>query len=155
MEPLPLKDIHLPPDVSVWPLATGWWLLISLILFCTVSGFWMYRRFKRRAGLRAANKLLLAIANDPQQTEQQKLTALSALLRRVAISTAPRDEVASLNGEAWLAYLDKGLKDDPFSQGIGRCFADAHYRAMPTEVDLPALIKLCQRWLKQQQPQRG
>ncbi len=155
MESLPLKDIHLPPEVGVWPLATGWWLLIAVIVFCIVSGFWLYRRFKRRAGLRVANKLLLAIANDPQQTDQQKLTALSALLRRVALSTAPRSEVASLNGEAWLAYLDKGFKDAPFSQGIGRCLADAHYRATPAEVDLPALIKLCQRWLKQQQPQRG
>lgn len=155
MESLPLKDIHLPPDVSVWPLASGWWLLIGLILFCIVSGFWIYRLLKRRAGLRAANKLLLAIANDSQQTDQQKLTALSALLRRVALSTAPRDQVASLNGPAWLAYLDKGFKDAPFSQGIGCCLADAHYRATPAEVDLPALIKLCQRWLKQQQPQRG
>jgi hypothetical protein len=155
MESLPLKDIHLPPDVSVWPLSSGWWLLIGLILFCIASGFWMYRRFKRRAGLRAANKLLLAIANDPQPTNQQKLTALSALLRRVAISTAPRDQVASLNGEAWLAYLDKGFKDAPFSQGIGCCLADAHYRTTPAEVDLPALIKLCERWLKQQQPKRA
>jgi cbb3-type cytochrome oxidase subunit 3 len=155
MESLPLKDIHLPPDVSVWPLASGWWILIGLILFCIASGFWIYRRLKRRAGLRAANKLLLAIANDSQQTDQQKLTALSALLRRVALSTAPRDQVASLNGPAWLAYLDKGFKDAPFSQGIGCCLADAHYRATPAEVDLPALIKLCQRWLKQQQPQRG
>ena len=155
MESLPLKDIHLPPDVSVWPLATGWWLLIGLILFLMITGLWFYRHLKSRAGLRAANKLLLAIANDSLQTDQQKLTALSALLRRVAISTAPRDAVASLNGAAWLAYLDKGFKDAPFSQGIGRCLADAHYRATPAEVDLPAVIKLCQRWLKQQQPKRG
>lgn len=155
MESLPLKDIHLPPEVSVWPLATGWWLLIGLILLFMLSSFWLYRHFKRRAGLRLANKMLLAIASDTQQNDHQKLIALSALLRRVALSNAPRAQVASLNGAAWLAYLDSGFKDAPFSQGVGRCLADGHYRPESSAIDMPALIKLCQRWLKQQQPKRG
>ena len=26
---LPINDIILPPDVGVWPLAPGWWLLLT------------------------------------------------------------------------------------------------------------------------------
>ncbi|OAI02897.1 DUF4381 domain-containing protein [Methylomonas methanica] len=151
MEPLPLKDIHLPDSVAFWPPAPGWWLLAVLLPLLIFLCRYFYKRIRRQTAAKTAAKLLSAIRRDSGADARQTLAALSALLRRVAISTAPRSDVASLRGEAWLSYLDQFLPDAPFSQGPGRCLADGHYRQTPpADAELEALFELCERWLKQQ-----
>lgn len=150
MEPLPLKDIHLPESIGWWPPASGWWLLTILLILCILAIRRAYRRLTRKTAIKRAQTLLTQIRqqqSDPLQT----LTDLSALLRRTAISADARGAVAGLRGQAWLEYLDRKLPDAPFSQGVGRCLADAHYRpSAPEQTDLEALFELCERWLKQQ-----
>lgn len=151
MEQLPLKDIHLPEAVGFWPPAPGWWLLAILLPAMIASAFYLYKRYRRKAALRIAAKLLAAVRGDNDSERLQRLAALSALLRRVAMTTAPRAEVAGLRGQAWLQYLDGEFADKPFSQGVGRCLADAQYRqTVPDDIDMEVLFKLCERWLKEQ-----
>ncbi len=151
MEPLPLKDIHLPESIHWWPPAIGWWLLAILLPLTIAAVIHLYRRLRRQTALKTARKMLAALRQDKNRDPLQTLMALSTLLRRVAISTAPRVDVASLSGEAWLAYLDASCQDAPFSQGAGRCLSDVQYRkTVPEGVDLEALFMLCERWLKQQ-----
>ncbi len=149
MESLPLKDIHLPDAIGWWPPAPGWWLTpIALILLFLII-FSLYRRLRRKTALKTARGMLnnLRGHNDNLQT----LTELSALMRRMAISCDSRAAVAGLRGQEWLDYLDRKLPDRPFSQGVGQCLADAHYRPVaPGNLDTEALINLCERWLKQQ-----
>lgn len=151
MEQLPLKDIHLPDSINWWPPAPGWWLLAVLLPLVIAAAVYLFKRLRRRTALKTAGKLLAAIRRNQRPDKLQTLAALSALLRRVAISTAPRADVAGLSGQAWLAYLDASFQDAPFSQGVGRCLADAPYRqTAPDDADLEALFKLCERWLKRQ-----
>lgn len=150
MDSLDLKDIHLPEAISWWPPAPGWLLLpvaFLLILFAVRA---IFRRLTRKTAIKQAQKLFIQLRRNPGDT-LETLTTLSALMRRTAISTNTRSEVASLRGQAWLDYLDSSLPDAPFSQGVGRCLADAHYRNIePDVIDLDALFSLCERWLKQQ-----
>ncbi len=149
MEPLPLKDIHLPAAIGWWPPAPGWWLLPLVIVLLWLAARYLYRRLTRKTAIHTAQTLLKTLSK--QTDTLQTLTALSALLRRTAISIDGRSQVAGLRGHAWLEYLDRSLPESAFSQGIGRCLADAHYRPGVTDdIDLPALIALCERWLKQQ-----
>jgi Domain of unknown function (DUF4381) len=151
MEPLALKDIHLPEAITWWPPAPGWWALLLAIMLLLSGGVMLYRRLRRKTALKHAWRLLNQLKNTADQEPLATLTALSALLRRVAISRDHRDAVASLHGDAWLAYLDRGLPDAPFSSGIGRCLADAHYRhRLATDLDLATVFALCERWLKHQ-----
>lgn len=149
MESLPLKDIHLPEAIGWWPPAPGWWLAALSTILLLLLLVRIYKRLTRKTAVKSAQKLLKNIrqqAGDSRQT----LTELSALLRRTAISTDNRSEVASLQGQAWLEYLDSSVPDAAFSQGVGRCLADAHYRpVMPDDADVEALFVLCERWLKQ------
>ncbi len=148
---LPLRDIHLPEAIGWWPPAIGWWLLPILLTLAALALWWWYRKITRRTALKSAKRLLAEIKQDRQSDEQAKLLRLSALLRRVAISQAPRRNCAGLTGEAWLRYLDRSLEGSPFSEGIGRCLADAHFRKNPPNaIDISALIELCERWLKGQ-----
>ena len=153
MESLPLKDIHLPDAIGWWPPAPGWWLSLVLLGLLVLSVIYAYNRLTRKNAVKSARKLLQHIRQQPHDA-RQTLVELSALLRRTAMSTSKRDEVAGLVGQAWLEYLDQSLPDTPFSQGVGRCLANAHYRpSAADDMDLEALFALCERWLKQQSKQ--
>ena len=151
MEPLPLKDIHLPSAVGYWPPAPGWWLVLIGLPLLVFASIYLYRRLTRKTALKTAKKLLAALRQQPVDN-RQTLIQLSAILRRTAISRNPRATVASLSGAEWLRYLDGDFADAPFSQGIGHYLADGHYRPQaPDDADIAALFALCERWLKQQE----
>ncbi|OAI17256.1 hypothetical protein A1359_06185 [Methylomonas lenta] len=150
MDSLDLKDIHLPDSIGWWPPAPGWWLLLLASILVLFAARIIFRRLTAKTAIKHAQKLLKQLRQQPDD-KLETLTTLSALLRRTAISTTTRSEVAGLRGQAWLEYLDHCLPDAPFSKGVGRCLADAHYqKSEPDEVDFEALFNLCERWLKQQ-----
>lgn len=154
MAALQLKDIHLPTPVGYWPPAPGWWLLALLLPVLAWAGYRFYRRPRRRAAVKTAQAMLAAIRDDAGMDDRQKLAALSALLRRAAISRDGRESVAGLHGDAWLRYLDAELADRPFSEGEGRCLADGPYRPLAPTADISAVTALCERWLKQRAKSR-
>jgi cbb3-type cytochrome oxidase subunit 3 len=150
-EQLPLRDIHLPEAIGWWPPALGWWLLAVLIPLLLGFIYWLYRRITRKTAIKAAKKLLLQIKQDQQLDSEQKLKDLSALIRRVAISTTARTDCAGLTGQQWLEYLDRSVKGSPFREGVGRLLANAPYqKTAPTEQEVSQLISLCENWLNAQ-----
>jgi len=153
---LELRDIHLPDTTfSWWPPAIGWWILAIIIPLLCFFIFWLYKRITRKTALKTAKKLLLQIKHDTNLEDKHKLIELSELIRRVAISISPREETASLTGRAWLEYLDSSVKETPFSQGVGRCFADAQYqKTAMIDLDMSLLITLCENWLKAQKEKK-
>jgi len=147
---LPLKDLHLPDPINWFPPAIGWWLVIVLVPVLIAFSYWLYRRLTRKTALKSAKILLISIKNS-RMDNAQKLAELSALLRRVAISVAPRAQTAGLTGQAWLAFLDSSLIGSPFTKGAGQCLASAPYRpSAPSELEISQLISLCEDWLKAQ-----
>ena len=143
-----LHDIHLPMDPGWWPPALGWWLLamvILLVLFGIV--YWIVRKVRRGRLRRRSRKLLGAIDRHPDFTELPSVVfAISSLLRRCAIATFPREQVAGLCGSEWLAFLDQTLETKDFSSGVGRCLIGVPYQRTG-QVDVVALCALVDRWL--------
>jgi len=149
---LPLRDIHLPETVGMWPPAIGWWLLLIVLPLLFLVAWWLFKRIAKTTLTKEALKILDQIKNDPNSDQKQKLQQLSSWLRRIAISLASRKELASLSGQDWLAYLDQSIEGTPFSNGIGRYLADGHYqKSLPDNVDITALAELCENWLRRQQ----
>jgi len=147
-----LRDIHLPPPLGWWPPAPGWWLL-ALIVAAGLFGviFWL-RRFRRGNYRRAARRELRRLRENPQGlTDHQLLTAVAALVRRVALASCGRARVASLSGEAWLTFLDQTGKTDQFSTGPGRVLGADLYRP-ESAVDVEALLGLVEKWLRRHKP---
>lgn len=147
-----LRDIHLPAAVPWWPPAVGWWIVAGVLvlgfMFAVIA---ISRRRKdrwRRAALLELQKL-----RDLRQTEpvQSLLNALSVLLRRVAITRYPNKDVASLHGDAWLAFLDRSLgESNQFQSGTGRHLASGPYMhdAAMNANDLDALFSLSEKWIR-------
>jgi hypothetical protein len=148
---LPLRDIHFPEAIGWWPPAIGWWLLMILMPLLLGFLFWFYKRLTRQTALKTARKMIKALRNDTSLDDRSKITELSALLRRVAISTGTRSEVAGLTGQTWLRYLDSSVKGPRFSEGPGRVFLDMPYqKSVPTELAIQDVFQLCEDWLKAQ-----
>lgn len=148
---LPLKDIHLPVAIGWWPPAMGWWLLVILIPLLILLLIKLIRHITRSTAIKSAKRILSQIKQDSTKNELEKLKEISILLRRVAVSVAPRANIAGLTGQPWLDFLDQGMKDKPFTQGIGQCLINTPYQNNTSlNVDINQLISLCQQWLKVQ-----
>ena len=148
---LDLRDIHLPDAISWWPPAIGWWLVLLLLVLVIGGAYTLFKKWRQDSAVKGASKLLANIKQQADGDKLQTIRALSVCLRRLQISDEQRAEVASLHGQAWLQYLDGFVEGKPFSEGIGRCLADAPYQpALTVDVDIEALINLCERCVKGQ-----
>jgi len=149
---LPLRDIHLPNDISWWPPAVGWWIVTGLLLLLIALVVWLYRRYQGHRLQREALQALNSIQDqfDNERDEQRLIQSLSVWLRRVCISYYPAAEVAGLTGIDWLQFLDKNLSEtsspQAFSEGVGRLILSAPYRKRST-VNGPELLALCRTWI--------
>ncbi|UNK58092.1 DUF4381 domain-containing protein [Pseudoxanthomonas daejeonensis] len=118
---LPLRDVHLPPSPSWWPLAPGWWLLAAAIAlpFIAWLGWRTWRMLRRRRWERWFD------AATAKESHPERVAAISELLRRAARRRQAGAEL--LEGEAWLHFLD-GARGHAFSDGAGRLLLDGAFR---------------------------
>lgn len=141
-----LYDIETAPDPHWWPPAIGWWLLGLILIWLLSYLIWHSYRFLRRWQRRRAilQQVQQVFAHSP---ETELLPELSRLLRRLALTAAGREQVASLHGTAWLQYLDQTAATNQFSQGPGRVLMTAPYQPNWTATD-QALQRLIERWVR-------
>ncbi|MDH5424341.1 MAG: DUF4381 domain-containing protein [Gammaproteobacteria bacterium] len=156
---LDLKDIHLPDTLSWWPLAAGYWIIFVCIIIAVMT-YLIIRSYRkkheiRRLALAEYQRIKKAYAenHDPKQLS----AALSALLRRAAISSYPESECAGLIGKPWLNWLDKQLSNSTlnFSNGPGYLLTEFIYSSSQKADDIDDLLKLSLLWLKQLPPPTG
>lgn len=145
-----LRDIHMPPPIDTWPPAPGWFVLAALGLLAAIALlYWLYTRWRRNRYRREALKELAALRArfEQQHDKADFLTESQTLLKRVALTRYPREQVASLTGEAWVRFLDRSANTDEFSMGAGQALIDGGYAPDP-EVDVDTLHDLAAMWIK-------
>ncbi len=149
-----LRGLALPETIGVWPMAIGWWVLLSIIimllLVCVyyVRKHALGRRWKKQAKLELYE--LRSLQKEGIEHNEQILTASSKLFRRVALHIDSREDVAALSGQAWLEKLDQLSHSTEFTQGSGQILADVVWKK-PEEnvfVQLPSLLDLLERFIK-------
>lgn len=152
---LPLRDIHLPPEISWWPLAWGWWLVLLLVLCGLVALVWWWLKrpvTNQRVNISAQASALQELERIEQQYSNDPMglvRELSVLLRRIAISLYGRRSVAGLTGVTWLQFLDKQSGSPVFSQRFQQALTELPYRAQGS-VDVSALVQEVRQWLSSQ-----
>nr|WP_247897274.1 DUF4381 domain-containing protein [Azospirillum argentinense] len=143
-----LADIVVPPPVAWWPPAPGWWIVAAALLaILTILGTALVARRRRNAYRRASLAELAAIGTvaDPASA-----AAVSAILKRTALTAYPRTEVASLTGAGWLAFLDRTSGSQDFTKGPGTGLTRAAFGAPPSDGDGDgnAVAAAARRWVK-------
>ncbi|MDH5305536.1 MAG: DUF4381 domain-containing protein [Gammaproteobacteria bacterium] len=142
---IPLRDLHLPETVSNWPPAPGWWFVIGVLLLGLA---YLLRHWFRRHARGAVRRYAMRQLNALQAAYQQHRDAIrfgaeaSELLRRTMLAYAPREDVAGLTGEAWLAWLDRDLAQPLFVTGAGRALLDLPYRNPQSEIPAAEVERL-------------
>lgn len=144
-----LRDLHLPPPVSWWPMAPGWWCLIALLLGGSAYlAFIITRRYVQGRARRFALQLLTRYEQQARSKQQGFSAAeLSALLKRVALAYFPRAQVAPLQGDAWLLFLNQTAKGLDFNT-VRDLLIHAPYQPY-TNLDLSPLLVLTRAWITQ------
>jgi len=146
---LDLRDIHSAPPPEFWPPAPGWWVLGMLVVaVLTVTIVWLYRRYRlyrQRQQVLAELDQLKAL--DTNQQAAKFTTAVSTLLRRVALMRYARQRVAPLSGAEWLRFLDETGGGGEFSTGAGQVLAYGPYAPQPQDVPVDRLLSLARSWI--------
>ena len=92
-----LRDIVLPEPPALWPPAPEVWLLLVVVVAAGATLLYQWRRQRQANAYRRAGLELLHRAAT--------LHEISVILKRVALAAFPREQVASLYGEEWAAFL--------------------------------------------------
>lgn len=143
---LDLRDIHPPASPEPWPPAPGWWLLLALVVVALAAlGVRTWRALRARARRRRILAELTGLGAAARGAELAG--AVSALLKRVALSRFQRAEVAPLTGLAWLDFLDRHGGAGRFAGGPGRVLAEGPYAPAP-DLDPQALLDLAGAWVR-------
>ncbi len=141
---LELRDVIYPVDPGFWPPAIGWWIALVLVILCLIGAVYLlhlvYLRLSETSFVKEFDALV-------QLQPREAVVELSILMRRIAITSFPRDSVAGLSGEDWLQFLDQSGHTDQFTTGPGRVLVSAPYTALTPE-NLGPLIKICRDWAK-------
>lgn len=148
---LQLRDIHLPGVPEFWPPAPGWWVVAAVALVLLV---WLGLKIRRHSKIRRQRKQIIGLLDQLERSSgdtrsPEYLARLSALLRRLALTRFPRQQVASLTGMDWLKFLDASGGNGKFCDGPGRVLADGPYvKDLDRPVDAHALSTLIREWIK-------
>lgn len=102
-----LRDIVVPEPPPLWPPAAEVWLLLSVAIAAVAIVVYQRRRQQRANVYRRAGLALLRDASTVHE--------ISVILKRVALAAFPREQVASLYGEDWAAFLNQTCKRRDFS----------------------------------------
>lgn len=147
---LQLRDIHLPGGPAFWPPAFGWWVLaaalVALLAWVSVVALRRYRIRRHR------QRVLVALARLEQGLASERtpevLARISVLLRRLALTQFPRQQVAVLTGTAWLRFLDDSGGNGRFAKGPGQVLATGPYqRSLSSDWDTTGFTALVREWV--------
>ena len=103
-----MHDILVPPALSFWPLASGWYLVFALLLaYVLHKGFQSYRIYQSNLYRREALEELVKVKSS---AENERATLLLGLMKRVALQYFGRNKVAALSHDAWWDFMESHSK---------------------------------------------
>ena len=149
-----LRDIHLPDPVSFFPLPVAWWVLLIVVLCVVVCVlyFLMYARKKMlRYALVELDELQFYQSQQSKQAQQDSDTvmALGVLMKRYAQCQFPRNQVAHLWGESWLAFLRSTSSLGQFEGDRGGAAIRLPYQKAVSNEEAKVLFDSVRSWMKE------
>jgi hypothetical protein len=149
-----LNDIVVPPPAPWWPPAPAWYwvlgFLVGILLVFLLRGFvrWQRNRYRREALVELSR---LEPSLGQLTTRYVAVREMAEVLKRAALSTLPREQVAGLVGSAWFDLLDRMGRTTDFSRGSGTLLELAAYDMRSAdaldESQTRELLSTVRRWI--------
>ena len=147
-----IDEIILPDTISWWPTAPGWQVLgciAAIYLVVKASRLvirWWHNRYRREV-----LRQLSSLQRDAGSRLQDVVAVLPYYMRVTALQAYPRQDVASLSGDDWLAFLDTHYSGPSFSGSIGAKLLAVAYlppeKWQLGEKESHALIEMSRQWI--------
>jgi uncharacterized membrane-anchored protein YhcB (DUF1043 family) len=101
----PFEQIIIPTQIpSAWPPAPIYWAILFGVICIVILLVWIIkRRIKKQQTINSALKKLAQL----QQSNTTNFVQLNELLKGICLHYYPRQEVASLAGQAWFLFLQQ------------------------------------------------
>ena len=126
-----LRDIVVPDQPPFWPPAPGVWIALVIVVATMLLVGWHLHTARKRNAYRKAGLLLLKNARTSYD--------VSVIMKRVALAVFPREQVASLYGADWAAFLHRTCPGSYFLPMV------ASNASAPPD---PEAIKLANTWIR-------
>lgn len=134
-----------PVPVAWTPQTAGWiWLALAVLVAVLLLVRWLIIRHRKNAYRREALRELSAVSDNA--------AAVSKLIRRSALAAFPRENVASLHGEAWLAFLSDTYPGPALQERSAEILLAAPYRDVPADADLKVFAR---DWIARHRPRKA
>ena len=152
-----LRDVQMPADISWWPLAIGWWIMIAVVLICLATLFVKLRNTHRQNRYRkmAIRELehSFVLWQQDQDTANYLQSANNILKRCIAYIESTQLTIGrsytSLSGQPWLNVLNEFTKT-PLSIDCQLALATLAYAENPN-CDVATLNDELLEWLTRHQ----
>jgi len=144
-----LKDIHLPAEVGMWPLAPAWWLLIAALVVGLILTIVFIRRHRiankyRKIALLALHQAYVQWQQDDDTSHY--LQTVNTLLRRCTLHAQGDQSLAITSGKAWANALN-GLAKQALTTATENALGTQCYQAAP-DVDVELVNRDIVYWVK-------
>jgi len=150
-----LQEIPLPPSIPYTPQTLGWVILGFFLVAAICYAGWRWRRWRiatryRRTAMARLQEVEALLAVPARRGEA--LAAIPPLVKQTALSFLPRNAVAGLSNNEWLAFLDRTYPPGGFVQGPGRLLPRLAYGA-PVDLalipisEVTDLLSLVRNWI--------
>lgn len=141
-----LKDIHIPVEPDLWPLAWGWWVLFwSAFILAAVCVFFMgwYLSSPKVYALHELNRI-------NHLDGKIFLKEINALLRRAVIYKYGASVGAALYADAWIDFLNQ-TPGVHFSKEYVALLEKSMYASKEnlSDADKKAILTNAKQWIKQ------
>jgi len=149
--PLALKDIHLPEQITHYPIAYGWWILAVLILLVIVIAV---IKIKKTANRNQLKKQALTQLNSNLNINNNELISL---LKWAAIHYFSRVQLAKLYGDSLQQFLLSQLPEkhqQNFSELSEQAFKNQYQADFHHQVD-KNFQQAARLWLTQALPPKA
>lgn len=139
-----LRDIHIPQDISNFPLGYGWLVLLGILL-----GSFILYKITRLAVVKSRKIYTLRLVkNIPLANVQKSASKISEILRRVCVYKYP--EATVLSGNDWIDFVNSKSKTK-LNDKIAGLLVNAPYMPKNSTTysidDLAKLKIFCSKWI--------
>ncbi len=149
-----VKDVEPLVGVSMFPLALGWWIVIFLIF--TMLVWFIYGKvlsyfYTKTWRYSVSRKLDKIVENLEVKNIKDSIKVITDILKRSAIKRYSREEVASLNGDKWIEWLEirdlKNLNWKKHSDLLKNYPYMPEYKIQAKEKEIKELVSTIKEWL--------
>ncbi|MBX2848642.1 MAG: DUF4381 domain-containing protein [Acidiferrobacterales bacterium] len=147
-----LRDVHLPEQLSWWPLAVGWWILIvcsTIAIIASIVGVIGHQR-RNLYRKQALQQLQVCYLDwQSQQDTVSYLQAVNVILKRSILHIDGASNLVKVTGQRWVDGLNRLVKKS-MSEQTGTALSIECYQLEST-ADVDIVQRDVTQWLKSHQ----